>query len=560
MPIHNPVRNLQRWRQVQSILLRYGFDVLIDQSEIKEARRFLHEKLHLSIGEFDDRSMPERVRLMLQELGPTYVKLGQMLSSRSDLLPEAWVRELTKLQDDVASFAQAQVRQVIQEELGAPPEELFAWFEPAPIAAASIGQVHRALLADQQAVVVKVQRPDIGPQIRADMEILREIARVIEARSALGRHYGVKGIVEEFARSLDDELDYRNEGRNAERLRRNMAAINGVHVPFIYWRLTTARVLTMEWVQGNKITDLEALSLTDLDPQALADTFIRSMLKQVLIDGFFHADPHPANVFVDPDSGALVFLDLGMMGQILEEQRTELGNLVLAIKRQDAQEIVRVALTIGSAYGPVQEIKLRRELDRLLDRYLTAALSEISFAQLINEVLTLLFAHHVRLPHDLTLAVKALVQAEEIARTLDPEIQIIEVARAVAQQIIWQRLDPRTFLLRLPKNVRETLRLLRALPEAAEQLLKQVQRGKLVVELDAPDLSERAHDFYVVANQLALALVLLGMTIGSAIAMSASPEIAWGIVRALGVVGFILAMGLSAGLAWRVLRALWRAR
>jgi ubiquinone biosynthesis protein len=560
MPIHNPVRNLQRWRQVQSILLRYGFDVLIDQGEIKEARRFLHEKLHLSLGEFNDRSMPERVRLMLQELGPTYVKLGQMLSSRSDLMPEAWVQELSKLQDDVPPFSKEQMRQVIQEELGAPPEEMFAWFDPVPVAAASIGQVHRALLADEQSVVIKVQRPDIGPQIRADMEILREIARVIEARTALGRHYGVQGIVEEFARSLDEELDYRNEGRNAERLRRNMASINEVHVPFIYWRLTTARVLTMEWVQGNKITDLKALSLAGLDRQALADTFIRSMLKQVLIDGFFHADPHPANIFVDPDSGALVFIDLGMMGQIVEEQRTELGNMVLAIKRQDSQEIVRVALTIGTAYGPVQEIKLRRELDRLLDRYLTVTLSEVSFAQLINEVLTLLFAHHIRLPHELTLGAKALVQAEEIARTLDPEIQIIEVARAVAQQIIWQRLDPRNFVLRLPQNARETMRLMHALPEAAEQLLKQIQRGKLTVELEAPDLSERAHDFYVVANQLTLALVLLGMTIGSAIAMSASPETPWGFIRVLGVVGFILAMGIGTALVWRVLRALWRAR
>ena len=248
------------------------------------------------------------------------------------------------------------------------------------------------------------------------------------------------------------------------------------------------------------------------------------MFKQVLIDGFFHADPHPANLFVDPRSGTLTFLDMGMMGRLMEEQRTELGNLVLAIQQRDARQVMRIVETIGQPYRPVEEPALHREIDRLLDRYLSASLSEISFATLTTEMLAVVFEHGIRLPTELTLGVKALVQAEEIARTLDPDIQIIEIARRIARQLVWQRLEPRAVLERLVGDVQEMIRLARGLPQATEQLMKQVQSGRLPVKLDVPELEGQVRHLTIVANRLTAGLMVAGMAIGSAIAMGVSPQ------------------------------------
>ncbi len=554
----NPIRNLQRWQQVQSILLRYGFDILIDKNEVKEVRRFLKDKLYLSLGNFDDEgNMPENVRLMLQELGPTYIKLGQMLSSRSDLLPENWVTELAKLQDNVQPFSEEKAQEIIVRELGAPLDKLFTWFDSQPIAAASIGQVHQAGLPDGRPVVVKVQRPGIIPQVKSDMEIIGMIAQIVEERTAWGRRYGVIGIVEEFARNLNDELDYNNEARNAQQLRRNMASIPKVYVPFIHWDLVTPHVLTMERVQGVKINNLEALDEAGINRKKLADTFVRSMFKQILIDGFFHADPHPGNLFVNLENGKLIFLDLGMMGILMEEQQTELGNLVLAIQQHDAQEVVRAALSFGTAFGEVDELSLRRDVTRLLNRYLTAALSEISMSHLLSEMLHVLSKHHLRLPHELTLALKALIQAEEIARTLDPQIQIIEIARTLGEQLIWQRLNPRLLLMRFARDAQEMVRLAYRLPKSAEELLKQAKDGELSIRLEMPGMPKQIDHFYVIANRLTAGIVLAGMAIGSAIAMGVSPQSSWSFIPLIGVIAFIVSMSIGSALVWRVLMDLW---
>lgn len=554
----NPIRNLQRWQQVQSVLLRYGFDILIENNEVKEVRRFLKDKFYLPLGKFDDeRNMPEKVRLMLQELGPTYVKLGQMLSSRNDLLPEDWVAELSKLQDNVLPFSEDKAKEVITRELKAPLDQLFMWFDSQPIAAASIGQVHQAMLPDGQPVVVKVQRPGIVPQVKSDMEIIGMVAQIVEERTAWGKRFGVMGIVNEFARNMHDELDYTNEGRNAQQFRRNMASIPKVYVPFIHWQLVTPHVLTMERIRGVKINNLEAIDQAGINRKKLADTFVRSMFKQILIDGFFHADPHPGNVFVNLENGKLVFLDLGMMGLLVEEQQTELGNLILAIQQRNAEEVVRAALSFGTAFGPIDQLTLRRDVTRLLNRYLTASLSEISISQLLKEMLTVLAEHNLRLTHELTMALKALVQAEEIARTLDPEIQIIEIIRSLGQQLIWQRLNPRLLLMRLARDAQDITRLAYALPKLTEQLLKQAKDGELSIRLEIPGMPKQIEHFYVIANRLTAGIVLAGMAIGSAIAMAVSPQYSWSFIPIIGVIGFIVSISIGSALVWRVLMDSW---
>ncbi len=559
MPPIDTVRNIQRWGDVQAILLRYGFDILMDQEDIKEARRVLHEKFDLQVGEFEDRTVPERVCLMLQELGPTYVKLGQIMASRADLLPPEWIEELAKLHDAVAPFPYEQVREVIAAEFGVPLEELFTEFDPEPVAAASIGQVHTAKLKDGNLVAIKVQRPNIWEQVHADMEIMHEIAKIIEARTNWGRDYGVVGIVQEFARVVEEELDYRNEAYNAERLRGNLAEFAGVGVPFVHWRLVTPRVLTTEQVQGVKITNLTALDDAGIDRVALADVFIRSMLKQSLLDGFFHADPHPGNLFVDGESGKLYFLDLGMMGHLLADDREHLDDMIVAMLNRDSYALVRIVMAVGTPYRPVDEMAMRRDVDRQLDRYLNMSLEDISFSFLLTEVMNTVFEHGIRLPSSFTMSAKSLLQSEEVARTLNPDIEIIEVMQTAAQQLFWQRLDPRTLFSHFLRETTEMMRLMRSIPRISERLMKQMESGMLPVQIDIPDIKGQMTHLTIIANRLTAGLIMVGMIVGSAIAMGISPQQSWAFIPFLGVIAFCVSMGIGVLLVWRVLMDLLQA-
>jgi ubiquinone biosynthesis protein len=549
-PRSNPIRSLGRWREVQAILLRYGFGMLLDHTEVQSWR----QRLHLGAPAALPRSTPARVRAMLEELGPFYIKVGQLLASRSDFLPAEWIAELAQLRDQAAPAPYEQARQVIIEELGRPPEEIFASFDPQPIAAASIAQVYNATQHDGEAVVVKVRRPGVERQMNADIEILREIGRLAEARTAIGRQYGAVGIIEEFVRTLEEELDFRNEGRNADRLRRNMAELEGISVPRIQWELVTARVLTMERVEGVKIDDLAALDGAGIDRPALARRFIQSMFHQLLLDGFFHADPHPANVFVNLDDATITYLDLGMMGRLPADQREQLGDMVVAALRRDSEEIARLVLTIGVPLRTIHEPALRREIDRVLERYLTLSLSEISFAAFLTDILSIVFDQGIRLPHELTMAMKALVQSEETALRLDPQIQIIEIARSVSQQILWQRLSPSALQMSLLRSGRQLLRLRRRLPGALDRVLTQMESGKLRVDVDSPGLQRQVRYLTVVGDRLTAGLIVAGLAIASAIAMGVSPRQSWAFIPALGVIGFVLS--LAAGLLL-VSSAIW---
>ncbi len=552
------VRGLQRWRDVQAVLLRYGFDFLIDQEEIQDVRAWLRDRLHLPLGEFRERSLAERLRLMLQDLGPTFVKLGQVLSSRTDLLPQDWIPELSRLQDEVAPFPFEQVKEILERELGRPLGDVFLSFEEQPLAAASLGQVHRAVLPNLNPVVVKVLRPGVEAQVTADMEILCEIARLVEARTAWGRRYAIRGVVEEFTRSLALEMDYRNEGTNADRLRRLMKNQGRVHVPYIYWEMVTGRVMVMEQVDGVKIKDREQLNLLGVDCGLLADVLVRSIFTQLLIEGFFHADPHPGNLMVDRQTHSLVYIDLGMMGVLLPDQRQALGDVVQAILRHDSGEVVRLILTIGTPTRPVRERILQREVDRLIARYLEAELGRISFAALLSEVLVLIYQHGIRLPGELSLAIKTLIQAEAVARQLDPQISVVDVLTVVAQQMLLQRLNPQTWVFQLAGMLREAGRLAQALPRAMETLLDQMGQGALRIGLDIPDFGQQVQHVYTITNRLTVGVILAGMIVGSAIAMGVSPNESWSFIPVLGVIGFIGSMLVAGALVWGVFLDMWR--
>jgi ubiquinone biosynthesis protein len=566
----SPVRNLKRLREVQAVLFRYGFDFLLDIQEIRNIQALLSKNLNIALSlpesEISKLSMPQRVRLLLQELGPTYVKLGQILSSRSDLLPREWIIELSKLQDEVPPFSYEEVEQIIEEELG-PIEQIFLEFDPEPIASASIGQVHRATLNDLRPVMVKVQRPHIVSSVQSDMEFVHDFARLIRDRTDWGKKYGVMAIVDEMGRVLNEEMDYRFEATNADRLRRNMAPESKVHVPYMYWDYITARVLTMEAIDGVKINDVQAIEALGADRIELAKVFIHSIFKQLLIDGYFHADPHPGNLFVDKHTHKLVYLDMGMMGSLLPEQRDMLGDILQAILQRDTAEIARLAMTLGTPFQPVDVLKLRREMDRIIHQYMEAPLNRVSFSQLLSKVLTTIFANGIRLPAELGLAAKTFLQGEDIGHMLHPEIVIFDILKSVSTQVILKKLDPRAAFWSTTTTVREVGELLRTLPRSLTSIMKQIDTGKLTVGLDIINLHEVLTQLIIIANRLIAGLILAGMVIGSAIAMVVNPETTFvlkifglsiAVVPVLGTIGFIISMVIGVQMVWSVFSEVWR--
>jgi ubiquinone biosynthesis protein len=546
-------RAFGRWGEVQTILVKYGFDFLIERDELKTIREVLSKNLHLISPEYSKLTPPQRVRMMLEELGPTYVKLGQMLSSRSDLLPIDWITELSKLQDSLPSFPFETVREIVQQELGRPLEEVYLEFDPQPLAAASIGQVHHAVLTNLNHVVVKVQRPNIRQQVMSDMEIIRQIARQAEAHTSWGKRYNVTKILEEFSRSLILELDYRNEASNAMRLRRLMESEPKIHIPYIYWDLTSERVLTMEQIIGIKVNNLEVLDENHINRKEVANTFINSLIKQLLIDGFFHADPHPGNLMVEPDLGTLVYIDLGMMGRLLPDQCRFLGDLVSAIFRRDSNDVTRLLIDIGTPYEIVDDAALRRDIDYIINRYLESSLKQISVASLLAELMTSVMKHGLRLPSEMTLAFKTIMQGEQIARTLDENISILDVIKSATERLIWQSLSPGNQADRLRDGIREFNRLVDIVPGAVETILKQVTSGKLTIAIEIPMFARIVNTLFIVFNRLVAALIVVGMMMASALFMRTAGDAGYDFLRIVGLVGFLASGVAGAILVWGVL-------
>ncbi|MGD2049978.1 MAG: AarF/UbiB family protein, partial [Chloroflexota bacterium] len=330
------IRESLRLQQVYNVFLRYGYDSLFDRWELLADFRHRMQRWvwHLP-EEVEPLSQPVKMRLMLEELGPTYVKMGQIVSSQASVIPDEWEVELEKLQSDVPPFPNPEVRETIIEELGAPPEELYATFAPEPFAAASTAQVHRATLANGQEVAVKVQRPHIQTQMKADLGIMQNAARVASRRSDYLQSIDLVGMLEEFSSSVLRELDYTGEAYNAFRLTENLAGLPGVHIPIIYPEFSTKRILTIEFIHGVKINNTEALDQAGLDRELLAKNTLRALIKQLLIDGFFHADPHPGNILVNLETGEATFIDTGMVGELDLTQRVNLVQLVIAIQQKD---------------------------------------------------------------------------------------------------------------------------------------------------------------------------------------------------------------------------------
>ncbi len=515
------VRENLRLQQVYNVFVRYGMEMVFDRGILGSIRRSMQQWIYHPDQPIERLSTAVLMRLMLQELGPTYVKMGQIVSSRAEVLPPDWEVEFTKLQSDVPPFPYEDVKEIIQEELKESPEELFATFDKEPFAAASTAQVHRATLYEGQEVVVKVQRPGIRNQVKSDIGIMLNASTVFERRAEWAKDVDLVGVLQEFGQNIIAELDYTGEAYNARRISRNMAEIPGVHIPEIYPHYTTSRVLTMEFIKGVKITNNEAIDAAGLDRQALAEATIRSLTKQLLIDGFFHADPHPGNVLVGLETGLVYYLDLGMVGQLDLNQRINLIQLLMVVKDRDTQGLAQVMMSLSQPFREVDERGYYRNFDRKVGRYLDPD-SEAGFSKAVNAALDLLTEHGMRLDSELTLALKALIQLEAITRSLLPDASVVEMAERNVRELAIEEITPERVTDAIKKEAtktgRELLQRVPSLQEATLRWLNMYERGRFVVEVDTSDLTREIRKTRPLARQAIVAIMIVGMIIGSAIA------------------------------------------
>ncbi len=513
-PFHH-YQHLRRFREIVQVLLRYSFDELVDQLGLTSLlflpTRFLQQRrASETVG------APQRLRLALEELGPTFIKVGQILSTRPDLLPSAYIDELSKLQDQAPPVPLEDVLQVIETELNWPVHLIFQTFEETPLAAASLSQVHAATLNSGEQVVVKVQRPHIRPQIEEDLSILCQLARLAQEKTAWGEVYDLVDVAEDFANTLRNELDYRGEGRNADRFRRNFAAEEHLYIPKVYWSYTTGLVLTMERISGVKIDNVDGIRSAGMDTKAIALHSSRIIVKETLEDGFFHADPHPGNFVVMPGE-VIGAMDFGMVGHLDRYLREDLARLLFAAVNLDAQRVVDQLLHMGAADAQVNRQALQRDINRLLQKYYDMPLKEIRAKDLVTEMWPLAFRHHLHLPSDLWLLGKTLGMMEGVGLKLNPDFDMFAVAKPYAARILRQFTSPKAVGEKMLSSAGAWGDLLLLLPRRIDALLSQLEQGHMAARMEIQNAIEISHYAERVINRLVVSVLTMALILAAAL-------------------------------------------
>jgi ubiquinone biosynthesis protein len=551
-PLHNRLRGLKRYREVAQALVKFGYLDVVEAlhlwKPLRLGRRFL------GTPEVMDVSKPKRLRLLCAELGPTYIKFGQVLSTRADLLPPEFLRELAHLQDHAPIEDYATIRAIMQEELQRPLSTLFAHIDPVPLAAASIAQVHQATLVEGQEVVVKVQRPHISRVIAADLDILRDLARLAERYLPDLHPLHPVGLVEEFARAISHELDFRHELHNLERCAKNFADDPTVYIPTAYPALTTSHVLTMEYVRGTKITAQKELRQTGLDLKVVATNGANALLKQIFIHGFFQGDPHPGNLQVLEDN-VIVILDYGMFGAIDPETREHLALLLLGIAGRDADKIVRALVELEVMVPDMNRGRLRREIAALVETYLAVPLEHLNLTAMLEDVLRMIRQHGLQVPPEFLLLLRALGTAESVGCELDPEFNIMQHLQPFAEQLVLERYNPRYLLRKFSHTSEEVEELLLLLPTAITQIIQKLRRGELHLGFEVQQLDRLIHEFDTASNRLTLAIILAASIIGSSLIMQTKMPPLLMDYPVLGMLGFVISGVLGLGLVIAILRS-----
>ena len=535
-------RNLGRLSEIAQVAVRHGFGYAL------EGRRGVDAAV-------DGSARGRHLRDMLDELGPTFVKFGQLLSTRPDVVPPDIIAELRSLQDDVRPFPFADVERTIQEDLDQPIERLFVEFEETPLAAASIGQVHRATLPNGRRVVVKVQRPNAPRQIEADLALLYQAARLAKERIRALDFIDANEIVDEFARSIRQELDYRLEGRNAEAFHRNFAGHPHVVVPKVYWSYTRARVLTLEYLDGVQLADLDVERWTLDQRRRLAYLIAESWMTMIFRHGFFHGDPHPANIMVlSPERIGLV--DFGLSGKLTDEDMSKLTRLFIDAANENIAALPKRLADLGVRYPKDREEEFVNRLTELYQRYYGASLSEIDPIQVIREAFGLIYAMNLRLPTRFVMLDKAIATLGSVGVELYPDFNVFEVAKPYARDLLVERFTPRRIAARARREGWKLAGMAADLPYQIHETLEQVRDGQIEVGFVHKGLDDLMAKMDVLINRVVIALVVTGGLIGSSligIFAKTGPHVLG--LHVISVLGFVLSAVLGVWLLWSVVRS-----
>ncbi|HEX7863083.1 MAG TPA: AarF/ABC1/UbiB kinase family protein [Verrucomicrobiae bacterium] len=511
MKISLKPQHLKFYQQIASLLLKYGRSDLVQDITTSE---LLDEK---EIKTEPGTASPEQLANDLEAMGPTFVKLGQILSSRPDLLPDAYIKALSRLQDKVKPFPFEEVEQTIVQELGVRLSKAFAEFEREPVAAASLGQVHKATLRDGRAVVVKIQRPGIRPQIIDELQVLDEIASMLEHTKS-GKRYQVQKIFDEFRRTLVNELDYQKEASNMSQLGENLREFPNIRVPQPISGYTTRSVLTMEYISGRKITDITALARLDIDGEALAEELFRAYLKQVLVDGLFHADPHPGNVFLTDDK-KIALLDLGMVGRLTTQLQDQLIKMLMAISEGRAEVACDIAIQISQTTDEFDEKEFRRQSTTLIAEQKDNRLKQMDVGKVVLTMTRVAGENGLYVPTELTMLGKTLLQLDEIGKTLDPDFDPNGAIRRNVSTLLHERMWKSISPTNLASTILDIKEFVGTLPNRLSRILDSVANAELEVKVKAVDVSLLMSAIHKVANRITSGLILAALIIGASLLM-----------------------------------------
>ncbi len=527
--------NLVRFSQIGRVLVRHGFGFVFDVRRERREKRGLEELLAPNFG--------IRLRRALDDLGPTFVKFGQLLSTRSDILPEGVLFELQKLQDTVAPIPFETARAAIEEELGTPVGELFAEFDPAPLGSASIGQVYKARLHGGDLVAIKVRRPEAPGRVEADLALMRDFAALLDARFGGRIFIDVPELVAEFEGVIRRELDYEAEAQNARRFAANFAE-TPVRIPKIYTELLTKRVLTMEFIEGTRFHDIQPLLLAPAERRRVAAMGAAAIFKMAFEDGFFHGDPHPGNLILTPE-GELALLDFGMVGFMSRGDIEALSRLFIAVIQRDAAAALRGLEGLGVRYTAEVRGDLVQDLREFLYKYSGLSVGEVTLGQALSELITLVRRYRLSMPPVFPLLTKALVLAEGLSRSIDPTLNVYEIARPYASRLLRQRYEPQALLERSRERALEYARYLEDYPDQVSQLLAGLEDGEIEVTLRHRLLDQLSGELDVLANRLVFAVITGALLIGSSLLgafATGSPQVPYLGVPLVAFAGFTLAL------------------
>lgn len=545
--------HLNRYQQIANVTARHGLGYLVGVLGLDRFVPF-HQGFLGHPQRTEPYTQPEHIRMAFEELGATFIKLGQILSTRTDLLSSDYQAEFAKLQDQAPPVPADVIQAVVVAELQRPIETVFAAFELEPLAAASIGQAHAATLPDGQEVVVKVRRPGIVEQIEKDLEILQNLAVTASHRWEFADQYDVVGLAQEFAQTLRAELDYIREGRNAERFAANFAQDQTVHIPRIFWDTTTSRVLTLERIRGNKVNDWAGLEAAGIDRQDLAQQLARINLKMLFEDGFFHADPHPGNFFIET-GGRIGLIDFGMVGVVDARTQGQLTGILPAITQQKSDRLVDAFLDLGIAQQRVDRTLLQRDLERLVTRYYGQPLGELSLGQILEDILTTMRRHHLQLPSNLALLFKTGVMNEGLVAQIDPTVSLTKLLVPYVERFVLRQYSPLFWTKRLGEAGLEAMQWGVDLPRQMHQLLGELERGRLEVGVRPTGFSSLVHHAERLTNRIVLSIMAAAFINGLAILMLIYHPPGW--ERWASVIftsGFMVASALGIYLVWSLLR------